>query len=131
MNESENNRLSAVRETSERFWDAMRRSDVSAMHAIADPACRFVHIGVTCGLEEEAAAFADGVFRPTDITINNQEARLCGPADSTAVIITDCNYTLLLNGEETTHHFAVTEVYVPGDGEAWKLVQFSFCALVY
>ena len=58
MNESENNRLSAVRETSGRFWDAMRRSDVSAMHAIADPTCRFVHIGVTCGLEEEAAAFA-------------------------------------------------------------------------
>ena len=29
-----------------------------------------------------------------------------------------------------TRHFAVTEVYVP-HGEDWKLVQFSFTALVY
>ena len=28
----------------------------------------------------------------------------------------------------TTHHFAVTEVYVKQDGQ-WKLVQFSFTAL--
>ena len=40
------------------------------------------------------------------------------------------DYSLLLNGQETTHHFAVTEVYVR-QGDEWKLVQFSFTALVY
>lgn len=48
----------------------------------------------------------------------------------TAVVLTDCNYSLLLNGQETTHHFAVTEVYIRQD-DSWKLIQFSFTALVY
>ena len=38
--------------------------------------------------------------------------------------------TILLDGKPTTHHFAVTEVYVP-NGDGWKLVTFSFTALVY
>lgn len=33
-------------------------------------------------------------------------------------------------GQETTHHFAVTEVYIRQD-DSWKLIQFSFTALVY
>lgn len=45
-------------------------------------------------------------------------------------MITDCDYGLLLGGKPTTHHFAVTEVYTK-DGNDWKLVQFSFTALVY
>ena len=45
-------------------------------------------------------------------------------------MITDCDYGLLLDGKPTTHHFAVTEVYVP-NGDGWKLVTFSFTALVY
>ena len=38
--------------------------------------------------------------------------------------------SLFLGGQETTHHFAVTEVYSQS-GDEWKLVQFSFTALVY
>ena len=44
-------------------------------------------------------------------------------------MLTDCDYGLLLGGSPTTHHFAVTEVYVQKDGD-WKLIQFSFTALV-
>ncbi len=43
---------------------------------------------------------------------------------------TDCDYSLLLNGKETTHHFAVTEAYVQRD-DSWRLIQFSFTVLVY
>lgn len=32
--------------------------------------------------------------------------------------------------QQTTHHFAVTEVYTLIDNQ-WKLVQFTFTALVY
>jgi hypothetical protein len=47
-----------------------------------------------------------------------------------AIVITDCDYGLLLDGAPTTHHFAVTEVYQK-QGEEWKLIQFTFTALVY
>ena len=116
-----------VLEQSGKFWDALEAADTEGMRAIAAPSCMFVHIGVTCGLDEEMRCFTDKIFIPTEVKINGQKVNVYGDS---AVVITDCNYTLLLNNEETTHHFAVTEVYVRMDG-AWKLVQLSFTALVY
>ena len=117
----------AVLEQSKKFWKALESSDTEGMRAVADPACMFVHIGVTCGLDEEMRCFTDKIFIPTGVKLNGQNVNIFG---DTAVVITDCNYTLLLNNEETTHHFAVTEVFACMDG-VWKLVQFSFTALVY
>ena len=116
-----------ILEQSGKFWDALEAADTEGMRAIAAPSCMFVHIGVTCGLEEELRCFTDRIFIPTGVKINSQATNVYGDA---AVVITDCKYTLLLNNEETSHHFAVTEVYVRMDG-AWKLVQLSFTALVY
>ena len=112
---------------SKAFWSALEKADVSGMQAVADPKCMFVHIGVTCGMEEEMRCFTDKIFIPTKVVLNSQQAQVFG---DTAIVITDCNYSLLLGGKETTHHFAITEVYVPEDGEC-KLVQLSFTALVY
>ena len=112
---------------SKAFWSALEKADVDGMRAVADPACMFVHIGVTCGLDEEMRCFTDKIFVPTKIELNGQQVQTFG---DTAIVITDCNYSLLLGGKETTHHFAVTEVYVPQDGIC-KLVQLSFTALVY
>ena len=66
-------------------------------------------------------------FTPTEVKINSQKATIF---DDTVIVLTDCNYTLLIYGEETTHHFAVTEAYIHRNNE-WKLIQFSFTALVY
>lgn len=74
-----------------------------------------------------SASILGGEFKPTEIKFNSQNVDIYG---DTAVVITDCNYGLLLNGKPTTHHFAVTEVYSKS-GEEWKLVTFSFIALVY
>ena len=37
-------------ETSKCFWDAMEHADEAGMRAIANPACTFVHIGITAPL---------------------------------------------------------------------------------
>lgn len=116
-----------VLETSRKFWEVMERTDEAGMREIADPSCQFVHIGVTAGLDQEIKFYTDGTFRPTEIKFNSQKATLF---QDTAVVLTDCNYSLLLNGQETTHHFTVTEVYVQRDN-GWKLIQFSFTALIY
>ena len=116
-----------VIEVSQRFWDAMERSDEAGMRAIADPDCQFVHIGITCGLDQEIGFYTSGAFQPIGVTFHSQEERNFGDA---TIVTTDCDYALLLDGEETSHHFAVTEVYIAREG-AWRLVQFSFTALVY
>lgn len=114
-------------EQSKKYWAALEKSNVDVMRSIADPSCYFVHIGGNCDLDKEMAAFTNKVFCPTEIKLNNQTASV---HDNVAVVITDCDYGLLLDGKPTTHHFAVTEVYINRSNE-WKLIQFSFTALVY
>ncbi len=96
------------------------------MRSIADPNCTFVHIGMTCKLDEEIGFYTSGTFQPTEIAFHGQSVELFG---ETAVVLTDCDYSLKLGGAETTHHFAVTEIYTLQD-EEWRLIQFSFTALV-
>ncbi|MGN0478965.1 MAG: nuclear transport factor 2 family protein [Hominenteromicrobium sp.] len=116
-----------ILETSRRFWKAMEHADEASMREIADANCNFVHIGITCKLDQEIEFYTSGAFQPTELIFNSQTADVFG---STAVVLTDCNYSLLLSGKETTHHFAVTEVYNCENGGC-RLVSFTFTALVY
>lgn len=118
---------SQVISVSDKFWKAMEAADGTGMRALAAPDCTFVHIGVTCGLDKEIEFYTSGLFKPTELVFHSKNARVYG---DTAVVITDCDYGLLLGGKPTTHHFAVTEVYSFAENE-WKLIQFSFTALVY
>lgn len=115
-----------VLEVSQAFWKAMENADESGMRLYSDERCQFVHIGITCDLDKEVEFYTSGTFKPTQITFHNQKVNLF---NNTAVVLTDCDYALLLDGKETTHHFMVTEVYHFKDD--WKLIQFSFTALLY
>lgn len=115
----------AVLDTSQRFWAAMEAADEAGMRAVADPNCTFVHIGMTCKLDEEIDFYTSGMFQPTEIVFHGQSVERY---DDTAIVLTDCDYSLKLGGMNTTHHFAVTEVYVR-QADQWNLVQFSFTAL--
>ena len=103
----------------------MEHSDEAGMRAIADPDCQFVHIGITCGLDQEIGFYTSGSFKPTNIDFHGRSVEIFS---DTAIVITDCDYSLLLGGMPTTHHFAVTEVYTLRSGD-WKLIQFTFTAL--
>ena len=110
---------------SKQFWAALEKADADGMRALCDPACAFVHIGGNCDLNQEMAAFEQKVFQPTEIVLHRQETHASG---DTAICLTDVDYGLLLGGQPTTHHFMVTEVWQRQD--TWKLIQFTFTALV-
>lgn len=118
---------SKLKSLSNAFWDAMLKRDGDAMYALADPGCTFVHIGANADLEKEVYYYTSGAFNPTNIDIHSQQVNVF---NNTAIVLTDVDYGLLLNGSETTHHFMVTEVW-QNQKEEWKLIQFSFTALVY
>lgn len=113
-----------ILEVSESFWEAMEASDEAGMRKCAHPNCNFVHIGITCDLEKEITFYTSGAFLPTKLVFHKKDVHIF---QNTAIVITDCDYSLLLDGKETTHHFAVTEVY----DDNYKLVQFTFTALIY
>lgn len=115
----------AALDASAAFWAAMEASDEAGMRAAADPGCTFVHIGMTCGLDDEIAAYTSGMFAPKSVDVHGRSVDVYG---DTAVVITDCDYALNIGSFSTSHHFAVSETYAREAGE-WKLVQFSFTAL--
>lgn len=115
----------AVLDVSQSFWVAMEKADEAGMRAATDPNCTFVHIGMTCKLDDEIGFYTSGMFRPTKLEFHGKSVEIFGDA---AIVITDCNYALELGGMSTEHHFAVTEVYTRQNGQ-WKLIQFSFTAL--
>lgn len=115
----------AVLAASETFWTAMEAADEAGMRSVSDPNCTFVHIGMTVKLDEEIQCYTSGMFQPTELVIHEQSVDIYG---DTAVVLSDVDYALLLGGMETSHHFAVTEVFTR-QADGWKLVQFSFTAL--
>lgn len=119
--------MEQVLDLSKKFWKGLEAADVEMMRSVCDPACYFVHIGGNCDLDKEMNAFAEKVFQPTEVVLRQQEVKDFG---DTAIVISDVDYGLLLDGKPTTHHFATTEVFYK-QGEEWKLIQFTFTALVY
>ena len=82
--------------------------------------------GLPASWIRRSSFYTSGAFKPTDITFHSKKAEVFG-GGSTAVVLTDCDYGLLLDGKPTTHHFMVTEVYVPEGGrvEAGELYLYG------
>ncbi|MBQ8094129.1 MAG: nuclear transport factor 2 family protein [Clostridia bacterium] len=116
-----------VLKQSKRFWDGLEKADTAIMRSVCDEKCFFVHIGGNADLDKEMDFFEKKVFMPTEIALHSQEARLFGDA---AVVISDVDYGLLLGGQPTIHHFTTTEVFQKQSDE-WKMIQFTFTALVH
>ena len=116
-----------ILQLSQQFWKALEKADTAGMRALCDPNCFFVHIGGNCDLDREMDAFEKKVFQPTEITMHSQEARMFGDV---AIVISDVDYGLLLGGQPTIHHFTTTEVFWLQNNE-WKMIQFTFTALVH
>ena len=104
-----------------------QKADSKTMREVCDPECYFVHIGMNCGLDHEMDAFDRKIFQPTEIVLHNQEVREYGDVQ---IVLSDVDYGLLLGGNPTTHHFMTTEVFQL-QGDEWKLIQFTFTALVH
>ena len=98
---------------SRQFWEAMEHADEVGMRACAHPDCNFVHIGITCKLDKEIEFYTSGAFQPTNITFHSQKAELFG---DTGVVLTDCDYSLLLDGKETTATITITDNLMDGYG---------------
>ena len=119
--------MEQVLKLSQAFWKALEAADTAAMRAVCDERCTFVHIGGNADLEKEMDFFDKKVFQPTEIVLHGQEANDFGEA---AVVLSDVDYGLLLGGQPTTHHFTTTEMF-QRQGDDWKLIQFTFTALVH
>lgn len=56
----------------------MEQADEAGMRAIADENCTFVHIGMTCELDEEIGYYTSGAFQPTSIVFHGRTVKIFG-----------------------------------------------------
>mgnify|MGYP000461892698 CR=1 FL=1 len=113
---------------SRQFWEAMEHADEWGCEPVLILTATLSILASPANWDKGKSNFTPvGPFNLRILPSTVQKAELFG---DTGVVLTDCDYSLLLDGKETTHHFMVTEVYTQ-DEKRWKLVTFSFTALVY
>ena len=81
-----------------------------------------MHIGGNCDLDKEMNAFAEKVFQPTEVVLRQQEVKDFG---DTAIVISDVDYCLLLDGKPTTHHINPDACCGNGVDAYIRFVQFA------
>ncbi|WP_312092119.1 nuclear transport factor 2 family protein [Niallia sp.] len=119
--------MKKILEVSEKIWDAIQREKVDVLVDLVHQNAMFVHMGVTLSRDEEI----DIIKRRGIIykEIDFQESTI-KELDSTVVLLNKLKLTAIVNGNEVTNPFVVTEVYTK-NGEIFKLASMSYTRIVY
>jgi hypothetical protein len=79
----------------------------------------FVHMGATMSKEEELNVIETGQIHYRDVDIEDVSVRFI---DSTAIVLTKLQLGAVVDGNEVTNPFVVTEVYVHHD-DTWTMAR--------
>jgi Domain of unknown function (DUF4440) len=111
---------------SKQKWDWMSAREVAPLAALFNEAAVFVHMGATFSKEEELDVIKTGRIHYRDVDIEDVSVRFIG---STAIVLTRLQLGSVVDGNEVSNPFVVTEVYVQY-ADAWTLASMSFTRLI-
>jgi ketosteroid isomerase-like protein len=104
----------------------MSAQDVAPLAALFNEAAVFVHMGATFSKEEELDVIKTGRIHYRDVDIKDVSVRFIG---NTAIVLSTLQLGSVVDGNEVSNPFVVTEVYVQ-QAEGWTLASMSFTRLV-
>ncbi|PYY64536.1 DUF4440 domain-containing protein [Curtobacterium sp. MCPF17_003] len=107
----------------------MQHRDTDALEQLLDPDARFVHMGATFTTAEELDVIRTGYIQTRHVETHDASARIFG---HTAIVLNRITLTAVVDGNEVTNPFVVTEVYTRDDvnTDTWTLVNLSFTRLL-
>jgi uncharacterized protein (TIGR02246 family) len=111
---------------SQQKWRWMAARDVEALAALFHDQAVFVHMGATMSKDQELDVIRSGRIHYKQVDIEEASVRFIGPA---AILLNTIRLVAVVNGNEVTNPFVVTEVYVQQNG-AWTLASLSFTRLL-
>src|SRR5690625_2283549 len=119
--------MEKVLEVSNKIWDAIQNEKADVLVDLIHQDAMFVHMGVTLSRDSEINIIKERgiVYKEIDfqeITIKELE--------STVILLNKLKLTAVVNGEEVTNPFVVTEVYTK-DGENLRLASLSYTRINY
>jgi hypothetical protein len=119
--------MEKVLEVSNKIWDAIQKEKEDVLVDLVHQDAMFVHMGVTLSRDAEIDIIKERgiVYKEIDFQENTIKEM-----DSTVVLLNRLKMTALVNGNEVTNPFVVTEVYTK-NGDTLKLASMSYTRIIY
>lgn len=111
---------------SKQKWNWMANKDVDSLNRLFDQKAMFIHMGGTWGKTQELATIKSGGIWYKKAEVYSVVVNMFG---NTAILLNDIDLLAVVGGNEVTHAFMVTEVYIKEKGK-WKMGSLTFSQLI-
>jgi ketosteroid isomerase-like protein len=119
--------MEKVSELSSNIWDAIQNEKADVLVDLVHPEACFVHMGVTLSRDGEIEVIKEGVIIYKEIDFQESTIKDMG---ATVILLNKLELTAVVNGNEVTNPFVVTEVYTK-NGDELKLASMSYTRINY
>ncbi|MXV53143.1 DUF4440 domain-containing protein [Pedobacter sp. HMF7647] len=107
-------------------WQWMSDKNTEALNGLFDEKCVFVHMGGSWGKSQELDVIKSGGIWYKKAEVYGASVNIFG---NTAILLNDIDLLAVVGGNEVTHGFMVTEVYLKENGK-WKMGSLTFSTLL-
>jgi hypothetical protein len=107
-------------------WIWMADKNVDSLNGLFDEKCVFVHMGGSWGKSQELSTIKGGGIWYKKAAVYGASVNILG---NTAILLNDIDLLAVVGGNEVTHAFMVTEVYIKQKGK-WKMGSLTFSTLL-
>jgi hypothetical protein len=107
-------------------WRWMSDQDMPALTTLFHPRAVFVHMGGAWGTDRELEIIEGGFIHYKRADIHEVSVNVIG---ATAILLNEVTLLAVVDGNEVTNRFMVTEAYVQ-DQDAWRLTALAFTKLL-
>lgn len=114
-------------EVSNIIWDAMQNEKINVLIDYVHQDALFVHMGITLSRDDEIDVIKEKgiVYKEVDFQENTVKE-----IDGAVIVLNKLELTAIVQGNEVTNPFVVTEVYTKS-GETFKLASMSYTRINY
>ena len=107
-------------------WTWMADKNLDSLNGLFDENCVFVHMGGSWGKAQELNTIKGGGIWYKKAEVYGASVNIFG---NTAILLNDIDLLAVVGGNEVTHAFMVTEVYIKDNGK-WKMGSLTFSTLL-
>lgn len=107
-------------------WAWMADKNVESLNGLFDEKCVFVHMGGSWGKIQELNTIKGGMIWYKKAEVYGASVNIFG---NTAILLNDIDLLAVVGGNEVTHAFMVTEVYIK-ENDKWKMGSLTFSTLL-
>lgn len=107
-------------------WQWMADKNTEALNGLFTDRCVFVHMGGSWGKTQELNTIKGGMIWYKKAEVYGASVNIFG---NTAILLNDIDLLAVVGGNEVTHAFMVTEVYIKENGK-WQMGSLNFSTLL-